>query len=226
MHSCNHSCSPWIRIRIEELLHYSRGPHQNMFLERSWNRMNESTWRTLMLCLQSGGQSMPPMLSEWNSGTQRSASTYPLRYFDLACAKKIKVSMPTAIRFIAAYFTRVEQEVRWAAVDSTHSTAWINHIVPFVCDNLRAHHQWFVYQLALPSKNIHIICSFEHWLFIWSFFVQCSIVLNDTWYKIPRTPANRDTFVKPISCVKNNTHQLWRIEYNTSIQAVQASNTS
>ena len=103
MHSCNHSCSPWIRIRIEELLHYSRGPHQNMFLERSWNRMHESTWRTLMLCLQSGGQSMPPMLSEWNSGTQRSASTYPLRYFDLACAKKIKVSMPTAIRFIAAY---------------------------------------------------------------------------------------------------------------------------
>ena len=161
--------------------------HINMFLERSWNRMNESTWRTLMLCLQSGGQSMPPMLSEWNSGTQRSASTYPLRYFDLACAKKIKVSMPTAIRFIAAYFTRVEQEVRWAAVDSTHSTAWINHIVPFVCDNLRAHHQWFVYQLALPSKNIHIICSFEHWLFIWSLFVQCSIVRNDTWYMIHDT---------------------------------------
>ena len=143
MHSCNHSCSPWIRIRIriEELLHYSRGPHQNMFLERSWNRMHESTWRTLMLCLQSGGQSMPPMLSEWNSGTQR-----------------------------------------------------------------------------------HIICSFEHWLFIWSLFVQCSIVRNDTWYMIP--PANRETFVKPISCVKYNTHQLWRIEYNTSSQAVQASNTS
>ena len=38
MHSCNHSCSPWIRIRIriEELLHYSRGPHQHVlgtFLE-------------------------------------------------------------------------------------------------------------------------------------------------------------------------------------------------
>ena len=115
-------------------------------------------------------------VEQWNSTIR---FYLPAKILWLGLRKKIKVSMPTAIRFIAAYFTRVEQEVRWAAVDSTHSTAWINHIVPFVCDNLRAHHQWFVYQLALPSKNIHIICSFEHWLFIWSLFVQCSIVRND-----------------------------------------------